>query len=247
MCERFTQHYAWKDIHDLYGLPARNPPVEMRSRYKICPTTMIDTVRLVDSKRIFARMRWGLVPNWWLMGAEPENPATFNTYIDTVATLSFFGSSFKRRHCLIPVSGFYAWQDRRGGRQPYYCARRDGSVMTVAGLWDEWCNPDSGQLTRSCSMMIGEPNRFVAEVCDRMPVILERGQFEPWLCGEAGLELLMPAGEKVLKKHPVSKRVIGVRASDTDGTLIRKIVLRARVSPRSRPGIGFHHPEGKGV
>ena len=38
MCERFTQHYAWKDIHDLYGLPARNPPVEMRSRYKICPT-----------------------------------------------------------------------------------------------------------------------------------------------------------------------------------------------------------------
>jgi putative SOS response-associated peptidase YedK len=97
MCERFTQHYTWKEIHDLYGLPARKPSSEMHPRYKICPTTMIDTVRLLDGKRIFEPMRWGLIPNWWLMGAEPENPATFNTHVETVATLSFFRSSFRRR------------------------------------------------------------------------------------------------------------------------------------------------------
>ena len=45
MCERFTQHYAWEEIHGLYGLPARKPSSEMHPRYKICPTTRIDTVR----------------------------------------------------------------------------------------------------------------------------------------------------------------------------------------------------------
>lgn len=236
MCERFTQYYTWKEIRDLYGMTARIPPTNMPSRYKICPTTMINTVRLVAGKRIFAPMRWGLVPGWWLMGTEPTNSLTFNAPIETIVTAPFFRSSFKRRHCLIPASGFYEWQDMPGGRQPYYFVRRSGSVMTIAGLWDEWCNPDTNELTRSCTMVIGEANKFVAEVGDHMPVILEPTQFEFWLSGEAGLELLKPAGEKVLKKHPVSKRLNRSRTSDGDQTLIDKVVLPANNSPNAERG-----------
>jgi putative SOS response-associated peptidase YedK len=77
-------------------------------------------------------------------------------------------------------------------------------------------------------MMIRASNKFASEVRDHMPVILEPDQFEPWLSGEAGPKLLKPAGERVLRKHPVSKRVDGSRASDADPTLIEKVALSTR-------------------
>jgi putative SOS response-associated peptidase YedK len=233
MCECFTQHYTWKDVRDLYGLTARIPPTNMPARYKICPTTMINTVRLVAGKRIFGPMRWGLVPGWWLMGTEPTNPLTFNAPVETIATAPFFRSAFKRKRCLIPASGYYEWQETPHGRQPYYFTRRGGSVMTIAGLWEEWRHPDTNELIRSCTMIIGEPNKFVAEVRNHMPVILEPRQFDSWLAGEAGLELLKPAGEKALKKYPVSKRLSRSRTSDADETLIEKVVLPASNSPNA--------------
>ena len=45
-------------------------------------------------------------------------------------------------------------------------------------------------------MVITEPNDFVRELHDRMPVILEPDQFEPWLSGEAGVEMLKPAAKR---------------------------------------------------
>ena len=47
-------------------------------------------------------------------------------------------------------------------------------------------------------MIITEPNKFVAEVHDRMPVLLAEEVFEPWLSGKAGLELLKPAPNDLL-------------------------------------------------
>jgi putative SOS response-associated peptidase YedK len=223
MSGRLTQHYTWREIHELYELTARIPRTEMTARYKIGPTAKINTIRLTRGRRALGPMRWGLIPDWWQLGIAPTNPATFNAPVDTVATNSLFRSSFRRKHCLILVSGFYERKLTPDGRQPYYFTRRDGSVMTLAGLWDEWRNPDTNELIRSCTMMIGASNRFVADVCDRMPVILEPNQFEPWLSGEAGPKLLKLVGEKVLNRHPVSKRVDGSRARDADHTLIEAV------------------------
>ena len=69
-------------------------------------------------------------------------------------------------------------------------------------------------------MVITDANEFVAEVHDRMPVILEADQFEPWLTGSAGVELLKPAANDMLQRWPVSKRVNSSRASGDDPMLI---------------------------
>jgi putative SOS response-associated peptidase YedK len=55
-------------------------------------------------------------------------------------------------------------------------------------------------------MIITEPNELVAEMHDRMPVLLAERDFEPWLSGEAGLEVLKPAAEDLLERWPVSER-----------------------------------------
>ena len=40
---------------------------------------------------------------------------------------------------------------------------------------------------KSCTIIITEPNSFVAEAHDRMPVLLAEKDYEPWLSGKAGL------------------------------------------------------------
>jgi putative SOS response-associated peptidase YedK len=77
--------------------------------------------------------------------------------------------------------------------------------------------------------LITEPNKFVAGVHDRMPVILEEKQFDAWLDDSAVptslVKMLKPVGERVLACQPVSKRVNSSRADGDDATLIDKIGL----------------------
>jgi putative SOS response-associated peptidase YedK len=152
-------------------------------------------------------------------------PATFNARAETVAEKPMFRSAFKRTRCLIPVSGYYEWQDTAGGKQPYYFTRRDGQVITIAGLWDEWKDIETGEPTKSCTMIITAANDFVGEVHDRMPVILEQAGFDGWLDRSSGIELLTPAPDNLLVRWPVSKRVNSFRANDEDATLIDRIEL----------------------
>ena len=72
-------------------------------------------------------------------------------------------------------------------------------------------------------MLITAPNAFVAGVHDRMPALLAEKDFEPWLSGEAGIELLKPAADVLLQQWPVSKRVNSSKAPADDATLIDRI------------------------
>ena len=229
MCGRFTNKLTWEDIVRLYRLTLNNvPPHNLRPRYNVCPTDTIDTIVLDQDVRSLVPMRWGLVPRWWSKPLKDIKLATFNARAETVTTKPFFRDAFKRTRCLIPVSGYYEWQVTPSGRQPWYFTARDGSpALTVAGLWDEWKNPETGQTLKSCTMIVTEPNDFVREVHDRMPVLLEERQFEPWLRGEAGQEYLKPPPNDFLQKWPVSKRVNSSRADADDATLIEKVELEA--------------------
>jgi len=126
-----------------------------------------------------------------------------------------------------PGVGLLEWHDTAGGKQPYYCTRRDGEPVTIAGLWDRWRDKaGGGETITSCTMVITEPNDFVRELHDRMPVILEPDQFEPWLTGEAGVEALKPAANDVLRRWPVSKRVNSSKAPADDPTLMEEVELQ---------------------
>jgi putative SOS response-associated peptidase YedK len=226
MCGRATYKLTLEEIVALYRLTLDQPPVNTRARFNVCPTTTIDTIVEQDGKRRLERMRWGLIPTWWSKPLKEMKLATFNARAETVATKPMFRSAFKRNRCLIPVSGYYEWQATPGGKQPWYFTARDGSpALTIGGLWDDWTDKETLKRLKSCTMIITEPNKFVAEVHDWMPVLLAEKDYEPWLSGKAGLELLKPAAEKLLQRWPVSKRVNSSRAPDDDPTLIDKIAI----------------------
>jgi putative SOS response-associated peptidase YedK len=170
-------------------------------------------------------MRWGIIPYWWNKPLKAMRMATFNARAETVAEKPMFRDSFKLRRCLMPASGYYEWQDTPERKQPYYFTRADGEVMTFAAIQDGWNDPESGEKIRSVAMVITEPNQFAADVHDRMPVILETKDFEQWERGDLrdAAALMKPAGEDVLQKWTVSKRVNSSKASQDDPTLIERI------------------------
>lgn len=224
MCGRFTKNYTWQQIHAMYQLlrPAAIP--NMQPSFNVCPTDPVDIVVGQGGQHELQTVRWGLIPFWWSKSMKELRLATFNARVETVTTKPFFREPFKSTRCLMPMSGYYEWQDTPGGKQPWYFTASDGSpLLTAAALWDEWKNRETGERIKSCSMIITEPNEFVGEVHDRMPALLTEKQFDPWLSGEAGTELLKPAPDNFLQKWPVSKRVNSSKADKDDATLIDKI------------------------
>ena len=172
----------------------------------------------------------GLDPRWWSKPLKEMRVATFNARAETVQEKPFFRDAFKRNRCLMPISGYYEWQNTPDGKQPYYFTRRDGQPMTIAALWDTWHDKSENKQIESCTMVITEPNKFVADIHDRMPVILEREHFETWMRTDdlrEAAELMKPAGEDVLQKRPVSRRVNSSKAPADDPTLIEEVKLAA--------------------
>ena len=225
MCGRFTVKATWAELVALYRLTMDAPPHNLRPGYNVCPT---DPVDVVTADRQLVTMRWGLVPRWWNKPLKELRMATFNARAETVETKPVFRDAFKRSRCLIPLSGYYEWQATPSGKQPWYFTAADGSpILTAAGLSDEWKNRETGERLKSCTMIVGEPNEFAADIHDRMPIFLREEQLAPWLSGEAGAEVLKPAPKDLLQRWPVSKRVNSSKADADDATLIEQIELAA--------------------
>jgi putative SOS response-associated peptidase YedK len=221
MCGRFTRNYTWEQIQALYRLTAPAAIPNLQPRFNACPTDPADTIVEQEGKRRLVEMRWGLVPFWWSKPLKELRLTTFNARVETVTTKPFFREPFKSRRCLMPVSGYYEWEDTLGGKQPWYFTARDGSpVLTIAALWDEWKNRETGERLKSCAMIISDPNEFVAQVHDRMPVLLKPDQFEHWLSGNMGVEELKPVENNYLQRWPVSRRINSSKADSNDPTLI---------------------------
>jgi putative SOS response-associated peptidase YedK len=131
-----------------------------------------------------------------------------------------FRTAFRRSRCVIPASGYYEWKATPTGKQSYYISAADGSVLSFAGLWDEWQDRETSEVLKSCIVIVTAANAFTSKIYDRMPVILT--QCEPWLTGKAGTEVLKSAPKGMLQMWPVSRKVNRV-GNDSDATLVDAI------------------------
>jgi len=82
-----------------------------------------------------------------------------------------FRDTFEQRRCLLLADGFYEWKGNRGSKQPYRIERPDREPYAYAGLWETW--EQNGETVGTCTILTTEANDVVADIHDRMPVILE--------------------------------------------------------------------------
>jgi len=177
-------------------------------RYNIAPTQEVPIVRLTregDGRELITA-RWGLVP-YWADDLKIGN-RLINARAETIERTPAFREAYQRRRCLVPADGFYEWRRAGKQKQPLLIRRRDQAPFAFAGLWERWRQPD-GQILRSCTIVTCPPNALVAEVHDRMPVILAATDHARWLDPAAGegRALLRPCPAEWLEAVAVSPRV----------------------------------------
>ena len=59
--------------------------------------------------------------------------------------------------------------DGPDGKQPYVISAADGEVLSFAGLWDRWKNPETGEPVTSCTIIVTDANALTRPIHDRMP------------------------------------------------------------------------------
>jgi len=197
-------------------------------RYNIAPTQLVPVIRQhpKEPRRDLSLVRWGLIPSW---AKDASGAAMINARSETAATLPAFREGLQRRRCLVPADAFYEWRRSTAARQPYCFEVRDGELFAFAGLWDRWKDA-TGQCIRSCSILTTTPNALTSAVHDRMPVILNRDDYDLWL--DPGMQdtavvsdLLRPLDARHMRCYPVSNRVNQVQNDDEECS--RRVTLAA--------------------
>ena len=74
------------------------------------------------------------------------------------------------------ADGFYQWQQHGKTKQPYCFEVNAGELFAFAGLWERWMSPQ-GEWIESCTILTNTPNSQLAEIHDRMPVILSSDNY----------------------------------------------------------------------
>ncbi len=223
MCGRYTLSKPGEALEAL-GVPiealASIEEELCTPRYNIAPTQPILAVRRRESEgelRV-AALRWGLIPGW---SKRPPERALINARLETVAEKPSFRHALERRRCVVPADGFYEWERQQGrrrpGKPPRWFHLEDCAPFAFAGLWERWIDLRSAhgmtsQSLESCCFLTRPGEGAVAEIHDRMPVILAGDTLDAWLDpglsdGEALVDMLEGAPRPRLEGHIVSPQV----------------------------------------
>lgn len=207
MCGRYTLSLSGETIADVFDL-ADIPNVA--PHYNIAPTQPVPVIRAVAGlEREFTYLNWGLIPSW---SKDPGiGSRLINARAETAAEKPSFRSAFKRRRCLLVADGFYEWHRSPDGKQPYYFHLNEHQPFGFAGLWEHW-EDGAGDVIESCTILTTEANDVLRPVHDRMPVILNRKDYDLWLDPEMQQPdrlqpLLRPYSADAMTSYPVSSTV----------------------------------------
>jgi putative SOS response-associated peptidase YedK len=123
-------------------------------------------------------MRWGLVP--WFAKDTKGGARMINAQSESADSKSAFRDAWRKRRCLVVADGFYEWPEPK---KPRFITLKDDAPFAFAGLWDAW----GEQKLKTFTILTTAANEFMAEVHDRMPVMLSPENWPKWL-GEIPVE-----------------------------------------------------------
>ena len=179
MCGRFTLTAELGHVAETFAAEI-SPALEgFRPRYNIAPTDEVPVVIAAPGGRRAGPMRWGLVPHW--ADSPRAGARLINARSETVATRSAFRESFLARRCLVPADGFYEWEARETGRQPYWIHRPGSALFAMAGIWALWGGGGGSDRLATFSILTREAPEPIRWLHDRVPVILPERCWTDWL------------------------------------------------------------------
>lgn len=177
MCGRFnvTSDPLSQLLMDLVGLRYSG-----ESNLNLAPTETVQVLRVgADGEPQLVPMRWWLTPFW--AKALTTKYAMFNAKSETAHKSPAFKEPFRKRRCVVPISGFYEWARTNKQKVPYFLHAQSEPGLLLAGLWDSWRNPDTREELLSFTILTTQAHENLNFVHHRQPVMLSMDQARAWL------------------------------------------------------------------
>lgn len=225
MCGRFALGIPKIRLEEVFEIVL---PDSYSPRYNIAPGSDVLTVAAPEGTPRPAFLRWGLVPNW--AGDANIGHSMINARVETVFDKPAFEMSVRMARCLVPAQAFYEWKSVDGRKQPYAVGTDDGSVFAMAGITSNWEDHATGEILDTFSILTCPPNALMADIHDRMPVILPAEAWSRWLDPDVTepehlQPLLEPYPAAAMRVWPVGSGV-NSPANDSREVLERVDVMR---------------------
>jgi putative SOS response-associated peptidase YedK len=219
VCGRFARRSTREVLADWFGVDLEEMPPFAPS-YNVAPQSVQPVVRLSrdSGEAEFALLRWGLVP-FWAKDAK-IGYSTINARAEEAAAKPAFREALRKRRCLVPADAFYEWaRSHSKTRQPFAFSLKSGEPCAFAGLWESW-RPKEGNALESFTILTTDANEVLEPLHNRMPVILERKDYDRWLNPgdpeRPPVDLLRPYPAERMTAWEVGDRVGNVRNDDPE-------------------------------
>ena len=146
------------------------------------------------------------VVRWGIEGAKG---GLFNLRAETALAKPYYQRLLLSQRVLVPASHFYEWRKVGERRLPMAVSRADGGFLHLAGVLARW----AGQ--PAATILTTTPNADIADLHDRMPVVLNDADAATWVLEALSIEQIMaflrPCPDGWLRLASASPRVNDVR------------------------------------
>lgn len=212
MCGRFTIGKT-ENIESRFKTSNKLPLFE--PTWNVAPSQVIPTITRNSPNKI-TMMKWGLVWN------KDSKFGTINIRSESTKEKPFFKHFLLDKRCLIVADSFYEWGqvnlEGKPEKYPFNFYLKDRELFGFGGIYNDFKDAE-GKPFYTCAILTTIPNKKVAKIHNRMPVILKEKDEEEWLNPENKefdklYNLLTPYPEEDMQLHIVSKRVNSPRNDD---------------------------------
>jgi putative SOS response-associated peptidase YedK len=180
----------------------------LEPRFNIAPSESVPEIRLNETgKRLCELARWGLIPSWVEDPDEMQHP--INAKAETAAIKPMFRHAYRTSRILIPADAFYEWTPRNG-KQPYLIKLKDDGPMGIGGLLECWHGYETE--IRTFTILTTSANLLMADISDRMPVIIRPEDYAAWLDTKLTdilkiQAMVKPYPERLMEAYPISRNI----------------------------------------
>lgn len=230
MCGRYTLTAPPEEVQALFEAAEAHPAPP---RYNIAPSQpMLIACEDPPGVRRLVLARWGLIPGW--VKDPSKMSLLFNARSESAAEKPSFRGAMRHRRCLIPASGFYEWQKRKGVKsRPFFIRPAQGGLVAFAGIWEDWSDPQGGVID-TAAILTTSANARLSPIHERMPVVIAPEDFAMWLDTRSvdvatAVSLLRPAPDDLFEAIPVGERINTVANDDP------AVQVRDEVEPPGEP------------
>lgn len=175
MIDRYSLTASSEVIRERFSVDV---PEFYQPRFNAAPTQLLPVITSTAASGL-SLFYWGTSPEWSKNKVPSEK--MINVRAESLNEKPALKKALKKNRCLIPADGFYGW--KKVGKKtsiPYRFVMTNKDLFAFAGLWEEFEDTDGNEI-QTFMIFTQESNSLVAQVHERMPVILSKENEKLWL------------------------------------------------------------------